>query len=164
MKKLFSLFMMILLMSISFGENGIKKSENENVVTVDKNMKKMNDAIKKANRELPFFIKNYQNPKADQTYFSIKVALTADGYTEHIWLNKFQFDKKPYTGHLSNNPYYIKSVKFGDKIEFKKMDVSDWMIVQDGKLIGGYTIRVIRDAMSEEDRKKFDESFKIIID
>jgi uncharacterized protein YegJ (DUF2314 family) len=37
-------------------------------------------------------------------------------------------------------------------------EIYDWMIVDDGKLVGGYSLRVIRAKMGPEQQRKFDES------
>ena len=42
---------------------------------------------------------------------------------------------------------------------FDKSDASDWMIIDDGYLIGGYTILALRDQMPEAEQKEFDASF-----
>lgn len=47
---------------------------------------------------------------------------------------------------------------------FKIFHISDWMIIEDNKLIGGYTIKNLRNKMTEEERKAFDGSFGVIIE
>lgn len=42
------------------------------------------------------------------------------------------------------------------RVEFEPLYISDWMYIEDGYLVGGYTTRVIRDRMTEEERKKHD--------
>jgi uncharacterized protein YegJ (DUF2314 family) len=41
--------------------------------------------------------------------------------------------------------------------------ISDWMYVHEGRLVGGYTIRVMRDRLSPAERLRFDQGlpFKI---
>ena len=38
-------------------------------------------------------------------------------------------------------------------------DITDWMYVDKGILQGGYTIKLIRNRMSKEERAKFDAGF-----
>lgn len=56
------------------------------------------------------------------------------------------------------------SVTFGDQVEVLPSKISDWMIVEDNKLIGGYTIRVLRDEMSDDKKKEFDQSVPFTIE
>ena len=51
----------------------------------------------------------------------------------------------------------IPSLKlsFGEVIVIPTEDIVDWMIVEDGKLIGGYTIRLAYERMSPEEKERF---------
>ena len=44
---------------------------------------------------------------------------------------------------------------FGDRIPLSQNDMVDWMIVQDGKLIGGFTIRVAFSRMTPAEKEFF---------
>jgi len=43
----------------------------------------------------------------------------------------------------------------GEKITIDDTEIVDWMIVEKGKLIGGYTIRLAVQRMSPEERERF---------
>ena len=45
-----------------------------------------------------------------------------------------------------------------DKVEFHPSQISDWMYVENGYLVGGFTIQVIRDSLSTEERAVHDAS------
>ena len=51
----------------------------------------------------------------------------------------------------------------GDELHAPVDQISDWMYVEDGKLVGGYTLRVVRDSLTEEQQAAFDSNlpFKI---
>ena len=42
--------------------------------------------------------------------------------------------------------------------------ISDWIIVDRGKLAGGYAIRMMRDRMSAEEREQFGKDFGVVVD
>jgi uncharacterized protein YegJ (DUF2314 family) len=54
----------------------------------------------------------------------------------------------------------IPSLKlsFGEVIVIPTEDIVDWMIVEDGKLIGGYTILLAYERMSPEEKERFLEA------
>ena len=52
----------------------------------------------------------------------------------------------------------------GQKVTVEPSKISDWMFVQNGRLVGGYTLRVLRDAMSPSERKEFDKNVPFVID
>ena len=40
------------------------------------------------------------------------------------------------------------------------MELTDWMYFEDGKVVGGYTIRVLRTRMNAEDGAEFDRQMQ----
>lgn len=80
---------------------------------------------------------------------------------EHIWLANIEYKDGQYTGVVDNVPLSIKNVKMGDTLNISNADITDWFYIEDGKLYGGYTIRVLRDKMSEKERRQFDENFPV---
>ena len=55
-------------------------------------------------------------------------------------------------GIVGNEPIDIRSVQLNQKIGIEKSLISDWMIIESGRLIGGYTIRAVRDGLPESQR------------
>jgi uncharacterized protein YegJ (DUF2314 family) len=84
--------------------------------------------------------------------------------TEHMWLSPVRYDGKEFHGTINNEATLVKNVKLGDEASVEPSQISDWMFVEKGKLVGGYTIRVLRDGLSAEERKEFDASVPFTID
>ena len=120
---------------------------------------RMKWGIEKANHTLHHFEKCLSAPAPNQQYFSIKIRLEDQGKVEHLWLSEPSFDEEGNLfGVVSNEPIDVKTVKFNQKIGIDRGKVSDWMIIENGRLIGGYTIRAIRDGLSGDALKQFDMS------
>lgn len=136
----------------------IKKRKNEpDVVNVQNEDEKMNWAMEKARLTIHFFEQCLVEPRPGQQYFSIKVKIEEDGKVEHIWLNDPSFDDDGNLfGVVGNAPLNVKSIRLNQKIGIDRKLVSDWMIIENGRLIGGYTIRVLRDQMTGKDLQNFD--------
>ena len=120
--------------------------------------------MEQARAAVTTFITSLQNPGQNQTYFSVKAKIVDGDHSEHIWLYDVSYDGNQFLGKIGNNPLNVKNVSLGDEIELIPSEISDWMIVEDNKLVGGYTLRVLRDRLSGEERKKFDESLPFTID
>jgi len=60
--------------------------------------------------------------------------------------------------HLANQPLAReqKGSRVKQRVEFEPSYISDWMYIDDGYLVGGYTTRVIRDRMTPEEREAHD--------
>ena len=116
----------------------------------------MNAAIAKAQATLSNFIAALSSPQTNQQYFLVKGRFTAGDVVEHIWVADVTFDGKVFRGVIANDPESIPNLAFKQPVDVSLAQVSDWMYVQDGKLVGGYTSRVLRNRMSEGERKELD--------
>jgi len=102
----------------------------------------MGDAIDQARATIGDFFKAFENPQPGQTGFSIKARFEDDCASEHIWLAELDFTTRPATGVVANEPQ-IESVSFMERVPFLPDQISDWMYLEHGRLIGGFTTRVL---------------------
>ena len=140
------------------GQNVRKRANQPDVVDIQNEDEKMNWAMDKSRLTLHYFKKCLKQSNPDQQYFSVKVKIEEAGKIEHIWLTEPSFDNEDNLfGVVGNEPLDVKSVKLNQKVGIDKNLVSDWMIIENGRLIGGYTIRAIRDNLSGKALKNFDK-------
>jgi len=139
--------------------------EHEDVKWVSSNDTEMNAAIQEAKKTLPLFIQAFQSPTPTQTWFAIKVAFPFgdSGSNEHMWVSKLSLSENQFEGILANEPVDIKDMHFGDRVTVDVQDISDWMIIDDGRLLGGFTIHVLRNRTNGDERKQFDAEFGYLI-
>jgi uncharacterized protein YegJ (DUF2314 family) len=119
---------------------------------------KMNTAMATARSTVGEFTAALASPTADQSGFSVKMPVEEGGKTEHMWLADVSYDGKSFHGTINNDPEMVKSVKLGQKVSVDASGISDWMYIEKGVLVGGYTIRVLRDTMSPTERADFDKN------
>lgn len=119
-------------------------------------------ALQKAHGTLPNFIKALQKPKPSQTQFSVKCAVADGGKMRHVWIDNVTYDGKKFHGKLGNR-LMNKNAKSGSKVEVAPDGVSDWMYIENRKLVGGYTVRALRDGLSAQDKKKFDKDLPFVV-
>lgn len=72
----------------------------------------------------------------------IKVGLRADEeyemeeeFREHIWFRLIELKENRLVASLTQEPYYIDKLKTGDVLEIKYEDITDWIILVDGKRV-----------------------------
>lgn len=134
-----------------------KRKDQPDVVDIRSKDEKMNWAMEKARLTLHYFKKCLESPKSGQSYFSVKVKIEELGVIEHIWLSDPSFDRDGNLfGIVGNKPIDVKNIELDQKIGIDKNLVSDWMIIENGRLIGGYTIRAIRDDLTGRALVNFD--------
>lgn len=136
-----------------------KRKDNPDVYDFPDENQRMNWAIEKAHLTFHYFQDCLNNPKENQQYFSVKARIEDENGVEHIWLNDPGIDEKGVIyGTVGNEPIDVKTVQIGDKIKITSKFLSDWMIIENGRLIGGYTIRAIRNGIKSENLAEFDQS------
>jgi uncharacterized protein YegJ (DUF2314 family) len=150
---------MKVLQANSNNNKGYSKEENggDEVYSVDDDDKTMNNAIAKAVASYEEFLKVLVKPDSNATEFTVKMKFEYgnEGSGEHMWLNDLHFKQDKLFGVLDSDPLNVTTVKAGDTLEIKKEAVSDWMYVKDFKMVGGYTIKVLFNKMSETEQKEF---------
>jgi uncharacterized protein YegJ (DUF2314 family) len=156
LKKL--IFVSLFILTILACSLSDKAGEVGNIDSVSSSDAEMNAAIQQAQATLPLFIREFQNPKPSQIYFGIKVQIPyGDGNsTEHLWVSQLSYSNNRFTGILGNEPYYIKDLHLGDTITVELKDISDWMIIANNKLYGGFTLHVLSKDMTEKEISEFE--------
>ena len=156
--------LLILLIAVLAATGCGRKNPADKVFHVADDDPRMNAAMEKARSTVNTFITALKSPKPGQSEFGVKMAFTDGKQVEHMWLSPVTYDGKVFHGTVNNDPEMVKNVKLGQKVSVEPSKISDWMYVQNGKLVGGYTIRVLRDAMPAAQRAEFDKSVPFKID
>jgi uncharacterized protein YegJ (DUF2314 family) len=116
---------------------------------------RMQFAIDQAKASLRTFFDAFVSPKDNQKSFLLKVYFEVEGEGEHIWLADIDASVMPLTGTIANEPS-LPGMTFMNRAFFHPSQITDWMYVEDGYLVGGYTTQVIRAAMSPEERAEYE--------
>jgi uncharacterized protein YegJ (DUF2314 family) len=142
-----------------------KRAESGNVFNAESADAQMNWAMEKARLTIGYFKESIQQPQENQYGHSLKVRIQDANGTEHMWLGDLSLDDDGlYYGMIDSDPVTVTSVQVGTRIGIPHDAISDWLLVEDGRLIGGYTIRVYRESLSDSERIEFDRGFGIGID
>jgi uncharacterized protein (TIGR03067 family) len=110
---------------------------------------RMAAAIADARANMEGFLAALANPLPSQRSFSVKVAIKDGDRTEHLWLAPIRLENGQFVGRVNNEPTIVKTVKFGEEISVAKGDISDWIYIDDQKMVGGYTARALMSAADE---------------
>jgi uncharacterized protein YegJ (DUF2314 family) len=154
--------LLLLIPPAAADDKGTNKAPD--VIYVADDDKEMNAAMEKARKSVEEFIKVFQTRQKGQSDFGVKVAIRDGKKVEHFWVQISKFDGKQFEGAISNDPTLVKTVKSGDPIKIPKEKIGDWMYVEKKKLVGGFTVRVLRNRLAPAERKALDESIPYKID
>ena len=115
-------------------------------------------AIGFAKETLGEFLDALSQPRPGQTGFLLKVAFDTGDQVEHVWVAEVEvLSARILCGVIANQPRSPK-LRFKQRVDFEPNRITDWMFVDNGLLVGGYTTRLIRRRMTIDERATFDAS------
>ncbi|ROI13697.1 MULTISPECIES: DUF2314 domain-containing protein [Epilithonimonas] len=139
----------------------IERGNEPIIYSLNDDDNEINSAIELANKTLEDFDKGLMDSGNEN--FALKIRFDLSDKTEHIWAVNIEKIDNEYFGIIDNLPNSITEIKLNNKIKIRTDKISDWMYSKNGKLVGGFTIRVLRDRMSKVEREFFDKEFIIKI-
>lgn len=146
MKKLAILLMLLMVHSVhaeQFDEDEVVWVEGEDPVMIE--------AIQNARKTLDGFLQKHSDNVPSVESYKLKVMLSDSNGTEHFWVTPFRtVANGRFEGVLANEPQVVRSVSYGQVIEFDRSMISDWGYVENGKQIGSYTICALFKSMPKE--------------
>jgi uncharacterized protein YegJ (DUF2314 family) len=77
-----------------------------------------------------------------------------------LWLNSVYYHQaeRLFSGAFFELPAeFTKWHQVGKRLGFEADDIFDWMVNDDGHLYGGFTLRVVRAHLPEQDRARYDK-------
>jgi uncharacterized protein YegJ (DUF2314 family) len=125
---------------------------------VPNNHAAMHQAVREARKTVGKFIAALKNPGPGQQDFEVKKPFVQGSEVEHIWLSDVRFVGKHFEGRVDNQPQKIQGVKLGQVVSVNPKEISDWLYVDSGKLVGGYTVRAHYDELSPQQKREFDRN------
>ena len=121
-------------------------------------------AIQQARGSLDDFLTKITTPQPDRTFVAVKVRFAPPGEsTQDIWVDEVTYIDGVLRGFMGDDIPSLR-LEAGETININEEDIVDWMIVEDGKLVGGYTIRLAVKRMSPEEREQFLETLDYVIE
>jgi uncharacterized protein YegJ (DUF2314 family) len=130
-------------------------STDDNVTYVSKDDPEMNAAIAKARNSLADFWQIYDKHPNGESDFCLKVKITDKEQNEYFWVVNLERKDGKTFGTINNDPDIVHNVKIGDRIALNEPDISDWLYMRDGKMVGNYTLRALFKHMSKDEAEKY---------
>jgi uncharacterized protein YegJ (DUF2314 family) len=116
------------------------------------------DAAREAQYNLGLFIKALEYPTPQQSSFALKTILQEGNHSEAVWLTSLEFDGKTFYGKINNDPISLRKQFLGTRVAVDQSRVRDWMYVDNGRLQGGYSLKLMYRKLDPIQRKKMEDS------
>ncbi len=133
----------------------VAEAQSDGTIMVPNNDPEIAAAIAKARSTLPAFWKAVAEPGQGEEGFALKVAIKDGGDTEHFWLIDVEREGDKYVGTINNDPQIVGNVTAGDRYAFAEADISDWMFMRSGKIVGNETMRPLLKRMPEAQAEQY---------
>jgi uncharacterized protein YegJ (DUF2314 family) len=122
---------------------------------------RMLEAMSQAKKTLPEALLKISELKTYNTELQVKVAIpVGDGSREHMWLGNVNYKNNKIIGNIGNEPVDALHIRFDQIYTAELDDVTDWMVIKNGVVYGGYMLRVNLSRMSDYELKRFYTHFK----
>jgi uncharacterized protein YegJ (DUF2314 family) len=115
--------------------------ERDQVVHVAPDDPEMLGAIAHARSRLPAFWQVFERPEGGESNFALKVLVTDKADAEYFWATGIARRDGKILGTIDNDPKIVGNVKFGERIEIPEGDISDWLYMRNGKMVGNHTVK-----------------------
>ena len=114
-------------------------------------------AERRARRTVGTFITALRSPGPGQGSFQVKKTFVREGVVEHIWLADVTIKGRRFVGKVDNKPEKIAGVNLGDQESVNPDEIDDWLYVDNGRMVGGYTVRALFAELSPQEQQDFEK-------
>lgn len=112
----------------------------------------MQQAITHARENYHLFVERLRHPQPGDEGFAVKVGITHEGFTEHLWLREVEIDGDTIHGEIANEPQNVPH-RLGERWSGDRALVSDWTWLSDGLMQGNFTLRAMLPRMPRSQRE-----------
>ena len=142
-------------LSILFG----KRYRAGGVVMVAEDDEEMKRAITEARAGMAQFFAVLDAPTAGDDSFALKVKITDDNGSEHLWLKDVKREEGRLEGTIDNTPTVVGCVEMGERITVDEAKITDWGYFHAGQGQGFYTVRALLKNLSKRERDGLNRQF-----
>lgn len=116
------------------------------------------DAGARARASLDVFNRYLARAARGEVVADLKVIFVKGGTREHMWVTGVTLENGRYHGRLASMPVRVRGVALGDRVWVWPSDVEDWVVVEDGMMIGGFTVMELRRSLPPKQRQQHDRA------
>jgi uncharacterized protein YegJ (DUF2314 family) len=145
----------VLVFIIYFSWQAWQAEVLDSIVSVPDDDPDMVGAMQKAKETLPDFVEILQTPNTGERFLLLKARFVDGVDIEHMWVADLVEDGDGFRGVVADEPKVVKTVTFKQPVKITRDQITDWMVIQDGKVKGALTTRVLLTKMTPKQKKAF---------
>ena len=117
------------------------------VLNIDDDDPRILSAVEEARCRWPEFVAAFAAQRPGDEQFAVKAGLKQNGHTEYMWITVRKVTDDCVTGLLGNDPVNLPSLKIGDSVNVAIDEITDWLYIRRGEMMGGFSIKAIQEIM-----------------
>ena len=126
---------------------------NDGVINIENDDADLKAAIEKALKTWGDFEKAFE--KKTGVNHSVKFKFNdKKSESEFMWVSVDKIEDGMIVGKLANVPNFLTNIKEGDVVKRSAKEIEDWFYIEDKKMIGGYSIKVLQDRQKKRSTEK----------
>jgi uncharacterized protein YegJ (DUF2314 family) len=133
----------------------IHKSKGKGDYAVSNDNDAMGQATESARKTVNQFITAMKNPRPGQTDFEVLKPCVEGVEVEHIWLSDVKVVGNRFQGVVDNAPRKVRRLQEGQVCSVNPDEITDWLFIDNGKLVGGFTVRAHYKQLSPAEKAEF---------
>jgi uncharacterized protein YegJ (DUF2314 family) len=114
---------------------------------------KMKAAVQEARKSWTQFEKAFTKRAANTESFNVKFPFPAKDRQEFMWVEVTSIKDNMVIGKLGNDPVWATNLKIGDEVTMRISELADWMYLQDGEMVGGFSVKVLLEKSKSQSAK-----------
>lgn len=150
-----------MMTSFSNKENSIYEQQSGEPIAmaIPSESEELKQAVNKSCETLPYFRKAFIAQKYPLNCYYLKTYIPDKDEDKgiHLWVLVLKLHKDGYICKPFEIPQDFNGLSINDTFLLKDNTIEDWMIRVSGDLYGGYTIRLMRAHMTQNEQIKFDQ-------
>jgi uncharacterized protein YegJ (DUF2314 family) len=141
----------------SAGQPGRSNWRGEDkIVTIARADPRLAAARARAAATLDDFLAVALSHRSGTSAHAVKIAIADGDETEVFWLNELRREANGrFSARINNTPEVVRTVAFGQRLEFGRGDIVDWAYTRNGRIIGNHTICVLLDETTQPKLSEF---------
>ncbi len=119
----------------------------------------LEEAAEQARRTVDTFLTELARTHGPPSQAQLKVRIEEGDIVEHVWLVDLRYEHGMLYGVVGNDPLELREWKRGDPAMVDPNEISDWLLINEQGLQGGFTLRAARERIPPDDLESFNASF-----
>lgn len=128
------------------------------VFDLPRDQPRMVEASERARASLDVFNHYLARAARGEVVADLRVTFTEGETREHMWVTGVTLENGRYRGSLASVPVRVRGVAAGDRVWVSPSAVTDWVVVEDGMMIGGFTVMELRRSLTPKQRQEHDRA------